>query len=178
MFINIIWGRDNSVGIATRYSLDCPGIESLWRRDFLHTSGQKLWPTQPPMQWVPGPIPGHKADGAWCWPSTPPSAGVKERVELYLYSPSELSWPVLGSNFLTLIYFTLLYILYNISVVKLRSKINNAAVSTFPVPCIQPGNGYLAGRNILLLLSLICSIKVVFRRNICTLYSKTFFFGR
>jgi len=26
----------------------------------------------------------------------PFSAGVKERVELYLYSPSGLSWPVLG----------------------------------------------------------------------------------
>jgi len=28
--------------------------------------------------------------------ATPSSAEVKERIELYLYSPSELLWPVLG----------------------------------------------------------------------------------
>ena len=27
---------------------------------------------------------GGKEAGAWCWPPTPPSAEVKERVELYL----------------------------------------------------------------------------------------------
>jgi len=31
-------------------------------------------------------------------PSTPSSAEVKERVELYLYSPSWPSWPVLGCS--------------------------------------------------------------------------------
>jgi hypothetical protein len=39
---------------------------------------------------------GDKAAGAWCWPPTSSSAEVKERVELYLYSPSGLSWPVIG----------------------------------------------------------------------------------
>jgi len=34
--------------------------------------------------------------GAWRWPSTPSSAEVKERVELYLYSPSGYLWPALG----------------------------------------------------------------------------------
>jgi len=34
----------------------------------------------------------------------PSSAEFKERIELYLYSPSGLSWPVLGW---TLLYFTL-----------------------------------------------------------------------
>ena len=34
--------------------------------------------------------------GEWCWPPTPSSAGVKERVQLYTYSPSAPSWPVLG----------------------------------------------------------------------------------
>ena len=29
-------GRDSSVGIATRYGLDGPGIESRWGRDFPH----------------------------------------------------------------------------------------------------------------------------------------------
>jgi hypothetical protein len=27
-------GRDSVVGTATRYELDCPGIEYRWRRDF------------------------------------------------------------------------------------------------------------------------------------------------
>ena len=31
-------GRDSSVGIATDYGLDGPGIESRWRRDFPHLS--------------------------------------------------------------------------------------------------------------------------------------------
>ena len=47
-------GRDSSVGIATRYGLDDPGIESRWGRDFPHPSRPVLGPTQPPVQWVPG----------------------------------------------------------------------------------------------------------------------------
>ena len=47
-------GRDSSVGTATRYGLDGPGIESLWGRDFPHPSRPALEPTQSPVQWVPG----------------------------------------------------------------------------------------------------------------------------
>jgi hypothetical protein len=47
-------GRDSSVGTATRYGLEGPGIESRWGRDFQHPSRQALVPTQPPVQWVPG----------------------------------------------------------------------------------------------------------------------------
>jgi hypothetical protein len=41
-------GRDSSVGIATRYRLDGPEIESRWGRDFPHPSKPALGPTQPP----------------------------------------------------------------------------------------------------------------------------------
>ena len=57
-------GRDSSVGIATRYELDGPGIESQWGRDFQRPSRPAMGPTQPPVQWVPGASRG-KAAGAW-----------------------------------------------------------------------------------------------------------------
>ena len=43
-----------------------------------------------------GSFPGVKRPGRGVDHPAPSSAGVKERVELYLYSPSEPSWPILG----------------------------------------------------------------------------------
>jgi hypothetical protein len=40
--VHTIEGRDSSVGIATRYGLDGPGIESRWRRNFSHPSRAAL----------------------------------------------------------------------------------------------------------------------------------------
>jgi hypothetical protein len=54
-FLKLFWvSRNSSVGIATRYGLDGPAIESRWGRDFPHLSRPALGPTQPPVQWVPG----------------------------------------------------------------------------------------------------------------------------
>jgi hypothetical protein len=47
-------GRGSVVGIATRYELDGPRIESRWGRDFPHAFRLALGPTQPPVNWVPG----------------------------------------------------------------------------------------------------------------------------
>ena len=99
-FHSHLGSRDRSVGIATRYG---PGIESRWGRDFPHLSS-RLW--GPPSLLYSGyrVFPWSKTAGAWHWPTNPSSAEFKERVELYVYSPSGPSWPVLGW---TLLYFTL-----------------------------------------------------------------------
>jgi len=47
-------GPGSSVGIATGYGMDGPGIESLCGRDFPHLSRPALRPTQHPVQRVPG----------------------------------------------------------------------------------------------------------------------------
>ena len=47
-------GRDSAVGIATRYGLDGPGIESWWGQDFPEPFRPALGTTQPPIQWARG----------------------------------------------------------------------------------------------------------------------------
>jgi hypothetical protein len=92
----ILWGWDSSVVIATRYGLlDGPGIEYQCGRRFSQPSVPALGPTQPPIKWFP-PISGGggvKRPGRGFDYPAPSSAQVKERVEIYLYYPSEPSWP-------------------------------------------------------------------------------------
>ena len=56
-------GRDSSVGIATRYGLDGPGIESRCARVFQYPLRPVLGTTLPLVQWVPGLSIGVKRSG-------------------------------------------------------------------------------------------------------------------
>jgi hypothetical protein len=86
-------GRDSSVGIAARYGLDGPGIESHWGRDFPHL----YRPAHQASYTVgTGSFPGVKRPGRGVDHPPVSSAEVKERVELYLYSSTGSTWPVLG----------------------------------------------------------------------------------
>jgi hypothetical protein len=82
----------------------------LTMRYFPHPSRLVMGPIQPSIQWVPGLSRG-KAGAARRDHSTPSSAEVKERQELYLYSPSGSSWPVLGWTLHTRVTLLLLSIL-------------------------------------------------------------------
>ena len=66
-------GRDSSVGAATRYGLDGPGM--------VFHGGGEIFRTRPDWPW-----------GRGINHSSPSSAEVKERVKLYLLSRS---WPIL-----------------------------------------------------------------------------------
>ena len=76
----VIIRRDISVGIATRYGLDGPGIEFRWGRDFQHT----YLPLGPPNLLYNGHrvIPGGKAEWTGFNHPLPSSAEVKVSVKL------------------------------------------------------------------------------------------------
>jgi hypothetical protein len=86
---------------ATRYELDCPGIEFRW--------GGEIFRIHPDRPWGPPSLlynryrvslPGVKRPGRGVNHPPPPSAEVKERVDLYLYSTSGPSWPVPGRTWI------------------------------------------------------------------------------
>ena len=52
-----------SVGAATRYGLEDPGLKSPFGPHFPHPSRPDLRPTQPPIQWVLGISPGKSGRG-------------------------------------------------------------------------------------------------------------------
>ena len=84
------------VGIATGYGLDSSGIESRWGPDFPHPvqTGPGAHPASYTMG--NGSFPGLKRPGRGVDHPPTSNAEVKERVELYLYSPSGPSCSVLG----------------------------------------------------------------------------------
>ena len=90
------WGRDSSVGIATRYGLDDSGIESRLGAKF--SAPIQAGPGSHSASYTMGTgyFSGAKRPGRRLDHPFPSSAEVEGRVELYPYSPSGPSWPVLG----------------------------------------------------------------------------------
>jgi hypothetical protein len=91
-----VGSRDSSVGIATRYGPDGPGIESRWGARF--SAPVQTGPGAHPPSYTmgTGSFAGVKRPGRGVDHPPSSSAEVKERVELYLYTPCGPSWPVLG----------------------------------------------------------------------------------
>ena len=92
-------GRDSSVGIASRYELDGPGIESRCGATFSAPvqTGRGAYPASCTMgtgSFSRVNRPGRGAD----YPPKSKCRGHK-RVRLYLYSPSGPSRPVIGRTF-------------------------------------------------------------------------------
>ena len=89
-------GRDSSVGVVTCYGLDGPGIETRWGARFSAPvqTGSGAHPVSYTMG--TGSFPGVKWPGHGVDHPPPSSTKVKERLKLYLYSPSGPLWPVIG----------------------------------------------------------------------------------
>ena len=79
---------------------------------FQHLSRPALGPIQPAIQWVPGvKLPGRGVDHP-----LPSSVEVKERVELYIYSPFGPSWLVLGWTLFSFLFMSKILYVYENSV--------------------------------------------------------------
>ena len=84
---------DSSVGIATRYGLDGPGIESRLGVEIFRTRTDRPWGPSSLLYNGYRVFPGVKRPGRGA--DQPPASKRRghERVGLYLYSPSGPSWP-------------------------------------------------------------------------------------
>ena len=75
-----------------------------WTDKGSNNGGDEIFCTCPELLWGPPSllhsgyrvIPGGEVAWVWPWTPTPSCVEIKERVEIYLYSPSGPSWPVLG----------------------------------------------------------------------------------
>ena len=74
------------IGIATRYGIEGPGIESRWERDFPHRPDRPWDSASFLYNGLRVFLPGVKRPRRGVDYPAPSSADVKERVELYLYS--------------------------------------------------------------------------------------------
>ena len=75
-------GRDSSVGIATRYELNGPGIESRWGRDIPHPSRPALGLPSLLYSGYRVSFPRVKRTGRGVGHTSTSSAEVKERIQL------------------------------------------------------------------------------------------------
>jgi hypothetical protein len=89
-------GWDRSLSIATCYKLDGLGTESQWGAGF--SAPIQTGPAAHSASCTMGTrsFLGEKWPGRGVDHPPPPNAEVKGRAQLYLYSPSGPSWPVLG----------------------------------------------------------------------------------
>ena len=78
--------RDISVGIATRYGLERPTIESRWGGEIFRTLPDRHWGPPSLINWVLGLSREVKWPGRGVDHPPPSSTEVKEKVELYKYS--------------------------------------------------------------------------------------------
>ena len=95
----MLMGRDSVVGTATRYGLDGRGIETRWGARF--SAPVQTGPGRNPASYTTGTgsFPGVKRAGRGVDHPPPSNAEVKGRVQLYIYSLSGPSWPVLWGTF-------------------------------------------------------------------------------
>jgi hypothetical protein len=86
--------RDSSVGIATRYLAGRSGDRIPVGSEIFRTRPDRPWGSPSVLYNGYRVFPGGKATRAWRCSPTPSSAEVKERVGVYLYSPSgqRLRW--------------------------------------------------------------------------------------
>jgi hypothetical protein len=89
-------GQDSVVGVVVRYGLDGPVIESWWGARF--SAPFQTGPGVHPASYTlgTGSFPGVKRPGRGVDHPLPSSTDVKERVKLYLYSPTGPLWPVIS----------------------------------------------------------------------------------
>ena len=95
--------QDRVIGVATRYGLDVPGIESGQEWDFRRLSRRVVEPKKPPIKWVRFSFSGLKRLGRGVGHPTSSIAEFKEWVQLYVYFPYMPSWSVLRWNLLFLL---------------------------------------------------------------------------
>ena len=79
-------GPGSSVGIATGYGLDDPGIESRWGQDFPHLSRPALGPNQPTVNGY-RVFPGGKERPGCDADTSPPSSAVIKKEQSYTSTP-------------------------------------------------------------------------------------------
>ena len=131
--LSITWvseGRDSSVGIATRYGVDGPGIEFQWGREFPHPSRPAPRPVQPPMWWLAVALTTHlHLLRFWAFVAY-------SRVKIYLYLYMSISCHVMSASKLS---GTTLHRFFRLDSAAIRHKSRECKVLR-PVVCYLLGN--------------------------------------